>query len=432
MTQSTDKSANLVRLLVKGQEYGGWKDVRIEAGIERQARSFDLTVTDRWPGALDDLPRRVRPGDECVVYIGDDRVATGYIDGTPIRYDGHSLTVGVRGRSKTADLVDCCPEQGSKGGGAGGGSAKKGWGALGLTAIDGSKAGSTPAAKAVSANAKGGSGGQWRGQKLEQIAADMAAPYSIKVVAEVDTGAALAHQVQQGETVFESIDRMLRARHCLATDNGLGELVFVVAGSGGKAATALKVGENIKAGETELDYKKVYSEYVCKGQRSITSQQTDEDEEGEDVETAVTSSVGTSAAATDSRIGRRRLLVLKQSGQADEGTCEDRVKFERAHRAAKALETIYTVPGTWRQDSGALWVPNQTVRVIDPIIGFDADMLIAEVHYLLDEQGMRTELKVGPLDGYVSAAQKKQKAKNVKIVKDRYAGKLGLKGITDE
>ena len=432
MNDPTAGEENRVRLLVGGEEFGGWLSVRIETGIERQARSFDLEVTDVWPGATE-IPRRIRPGDACELYIGTDRVATGYVDGTPIRYDGRSVTVAVRGRSKTADLVDCCPIQGStgSGGGSGGADSKKGWGALGLTAIDGTTARSSTA-RPVKANAKGGSGGQWGGQQLQQIAADMAAPYGVKVVAEVDTGAPIAHQVQQGETVFESIDRMLRARHVLATDNALGELVFVVAGSGGKAGTKIEAGVNVLEAETELDYKKVFSEYICKGQRSITSQTTEESEEGDDVESAVTTSVGTSASATDSRMGRRRVLVLKQSGQADEGTCEDRVKFERAHRAAKALETTYTVAG-WRQADGSLWLQNQQVRVVDSIIGFDTDMLIAEVHYYLDERGMRTELKVGPLDGYVAAAQKKEKkAKGVKIVKDRYAGKLGLKGIKDE
>jgi prophage tail gpP-like protein len=427
---------NLVRLVVGGVEFGGWKNVRVETGIERQARSFDLEVTDRWPGATD-IPRRLRPGDMCELYIGGDRVVTGHIDGTPIRYDGSAVTVAVRGRSKTADLVDCCPTQGSGGGGGrgagAGGIRRKGWGALSLTAIDGTRDAAPSGGRAIGANAKGGSGGQWRGQKLEQIAADMAAAYDVKVVAEVDTGAPIAHQVQQGETVFESIDRMLRMRHCLATDNALGELVFIVAGAGagGKAGTVLRLGENILAGETELDFKGVFSEYVCKGQRSIISQQTDESEEGEDVESAIASSVGTSASATDGRVGRRRLLVLKQSGQADEGTCGDRVRFERSHRAAKALETRYTVAG-WRQEDGSLWRQNQIVRVVDGCIGFDTEMLVAEVHHILDEQGMRTELKVGPLDGYVSAAQKRQKAKGVTIKKNRYAGKLGLEGVTDE
>ncbi|APW38960.1 hypothetical protein RD110_18575 [Rhodoferax koreense] len=421
--------SNLVRLVVDGTEFGGWKNVRIEAGIERQARSFDLEVTDRWPGQTD-VPRRVQPGDACTLYIGEDLVATGYIDGTPIRYDGTSLSVGIRGRSKTADLVDCCPIQGSKGAPGGTGSTGKGWAALNLTAVDGTKA---AAAKTVKPNAKGGSGGQWRGVKLEQIASDMAAPYGVTVRAEVDTGGTLAFQVQQGETVFESIDRMLRIRHCLATDNAQGDLVFIVAGSGGKAGVALELGVNIRAAEAALDFSKVFSEYICKGQKSVTSQQTDEDEAGEDVDTAVTSSIGSSASVTDNRVSRHRLLVLRQSGQVDEGTCADRVRYERAHRAAKALETTYTVDG-WRQsDTAGLWVPNQIVRVVDSVIGFETEMLVAEVKYLLDEQGQRTELRVGPVDGYVSAAQKKQKkGKNVKIVKDRYAsGGLGLSGESE-
>lgn len=424
---------NRVRLIVNAVEFGGWKSVRIETGIERQARSFDLDVTDSWPGATD-VPRRVKPGDACELYIGADRVATGYIDATPIRYDATSISVGIRGRSKTADLVDCCPTQGSKTGGrnvvaAAGGNP---WAKLGIQPIDG-RANDTPA-RVVPATAKGGAGGQWRGAKLEQLASDMAAPYGIRVLAEVDTGATLAHQIQQGETIFESIDRMLRMRHCLATDNAMGDLVFIVAGSGGKAGTSLELGRNIRAGDAALDYKNVFSEYICKGQKSVTSQQTDQDEAGEDVDSAVASSIASSASALDNRVARKRVLVLKQSGQADEGTCDDRVTFERAHRAAKALETVYTVDG-WRQDDGTLWLQNQQVRVIDSIIGFDTEMLIAEVTFILDEQGQRTDLKVGPLDGYVSAAQKKQKAKgskNVKIVKDRYAaGGLGLKGTTE-
>ena len=107
MTTAKD-TANQVRLLVGSSEYGGWKAVRISAGIERQARDFDLDVTDRWPGQTS-IPRRIQPGDVCQLFIGPDLVLTGYVDATPIKYDGRSVSVGVRGRSKTADLVDCCP-----------------------------------------------------------------------------------------------------------------------------------------------------------------------------------------------------------------------------------------------------------------------------------------------------------------------------------
>lgn len=46
-------------------------------------------------------------GDEIQLTIGDDLVLTGFIDSTPISYNGTSVTASVVGRSKTEDLVDC-------------------------------------------------------------------------------------------------------------------------------------------------------------------------------------------------------------------------------------------------------------------------------------------------------------------------------------
>lgn len=373
---------NAVRLVVGGREYGGWKSVRIEAGIERQARSFDLEVTDRWPGASAALPRRIQPGDLAEVWIGADLVVTGYVDATPIKYDGHSYSVAMRGRSRTADLVDCCPTQTDLATTGGVGR----WGDVippgGMARVI------KPAAHKTA---------QWRRQKLEQIAADLAAPYGVRVLAEVDTGDPIPdHQIQQGETVFESIDRMLRLRHVLSTDDAQGNLVFIEVGSAGRAGTALTLGGNLLAASADLDYKGVFSEYVCKGQRS-----GDDEEYG----AAVAEETATS---TDARAKRYRLLVIRQSGQCDTGTCADRVEYERAHRAAKALQTVYTVAG-WRQADGALWRPNLLVRVQDGLIGFDTELVIAEARWLLDANGMRTELTVGPVDGYVNKPQKKQR-----------------------
>lgn len=343
---------NAVNLRVNGVDFAGWKEVSISAGIERQARDFSLGITTRWPGSTAQ-ERRVKPGDLCEVYIGADLVVTGFVDATPVKYGAKDAEVGVQGRSKTGDLVDC--------------------GAINKP-------------------------GQWRNRKLEKIAADLAAVYSIAVITEVDTGAPIIdHQIQVGETAFECIDRMLRIRHVLATDNEKGELVFIEAGSQ-RASTALELGKNILGGDAPLDYKHRFSEYQCKGQRS-----GDDDEFAEDV-------AEEDASITDGNIGRRRLLVLKQSGQADEGTCRDRVEYERAHRAAKSLETTYTVQG-WRQGSGELWKPNMLVRVKDSLIGFDAEMVIAEVGYKLGSAGMISTLKVGPVDGYVSKAARKKKGK---------------------
>jgi len=393
---NTPDTANQVRLLVGGVEYGGWKSVRIEAGIERQARSFTLQVTDRWPGQTD-VPRRVRPFDACQVYIGADLVLTGYVDATPVKYTGKSITVGVKGRSKTADLVDCCP----MGADVAMATASAQWSDL---------VGLPDVARVIAPPAR--SAAQWRNQKLEEIAAALAAPYGVRVVTEVDTGRPIAeHQVQVGEKVFESIDRMMRLRHVLSTDNAAGDLVFIDVGSTGRAATAIELGVNVLEGNAELDFKEVFSEYIVKGQRAGNDDQFADDVAEEEGEALDDDGIdGGVATTTDSRSRRRRVLVLKQTGQADEGTCSDRAEYERANRAAKALQTTYTVNG-WRQQSGALWQPNLLVQVRDSLIGFDGEMVIAECAWVLDATGMRTELKVGPVDGYRSKAAKASKKK---------------------
>jgi len=385
---------NAVRLLVAAQEYAGWKTVRITAGIERQARDFELEVTDVWPGQTE-IPRRIQPGDACQVFIGPDLVMTGYIDATPIKYDGKSLSVAVKGRSKTADLVDCCPIETGKPIALDAGTWRD------VVGPDGKKP-NVIAPPGTAAN-------QWRNQKLEVIAAALAAPYGVRTISETDTGKPIAeHHVQVGETVFESIDRMMRLRHVLSTDNEKGDLVFIDVGSAGRAATALETGINILAGSADLDYKGVFSTYIVKGQRAGNDDQSGVDvaeEEGESEDDSNETALGCVATNADARAKRRRVLVIKQSGQADEGTCKDRADYERAHRAAKALQTAYTLAG-WRQADGSLWRPNQIVRVRDPVIGFDTEMVIAEVSWSLSKDGMKAEIKVGPQDGYVTKAGK--------------------------
>lgn len=350
---------NAVTLRVNGVDYAGWLEVEIVAGIERQARDFKLSITRTWPGATD-IPRRVKAGDVCEVWTGSDKLLTGYIDGTPISYDKQAVRVGVVGRSKTADLIDCS--------------------AIYKT-------------------------GQWRNTKIERIASDLAKPYGIKVLAEVNTGAAvLDHQIDTGESAFESIGRLLALRQLLSTDNANGELVLINAGSGGKAATALEYGQNILSADTALDYKDVFSEYTSKGQRAGNDQ---------DFAKAVAEISG---SAIDSTVTRYRNLILRQTGQASKLDCLQRAQYERVFRHSKALETTYVVQG-WRQGNGHLWQPNQMVQVKDPVIGFDTQLLVVEVSYQLNDNGTRCTLKVAPKEGYVPAPEATQKAQAKKSAK---------------
>ena len=347
-------SKERVQLRVNGTGHEGWKEVRVTAGIERQARDFSLEVTDRWPGSS--VARRLAPGDLCEVWLGNDKVLTGYVDATPISYDGGQVTVGVNGRSRTADLVDC-------------------------SAVH--------------------SPGQWRGVSVELIARALAEPYNIKVLAAVATGTVHEHQIDPGESVFESIDRLLTQKALLATDDADGNQVLTRAGLL-QADTALEVGVNVLSASAGLDFKDRYSEYRCRGQRAGTDQ---------DYGVAV---AGQLAKVADPGIRRRRILDLRADGQGDLAAYRERVRWEAACRAGKSYQTTYVVQG-WRQRSGQLWLPNMRVQVRDPIIGFDMEMLIAEVEYLQGETGTTATLTVAPVAAFellpeVPKAQGKKKA----------------------
>jgi prophage tail gpP-like protein len=342
---------DFVTLTVNGKAYGGFKSVRIESGIERMARSFEVSVTDRWPGSVGQV-RRIVPGDLCEVRIGDDLLCTCYVDATPIDYGGDAVTIMVRGRSKTADLVDCAADNPAE-------------------------------------------GGQFKNLKVEAVAEKISKQYGIKVVAETDTGAAISeHQIQQGESVFESLERLAKQRQVLVSDNAAGDLVLVSPGGGGKAASALELGINILSASAGFDYTEVYSDYSVKGQ--VGKRGNDSDWDGTSA-----ANLSTKGQATDKSVKRKRVFVVRQSGHADAATCQKRAEHEQRIRAAKAGEIRYTVAG-WRQKDGSLWRPNITVAIKDAIMGIAKDLLVSEVIWTLDEGGMVAELVCISPDAYLS------------------------------
>ena len=350
---------SVVRLLVDDVEYSGWTSVDITAGIERQCREFTLGITWNWPGQ-EGRSLRIQQGQICKLFIDDDLLLTGYVFSTPISYDSATVTQGAAGRSLTADIVDCSAEL-----------------------------------------------GQWRNQKVVDIARALTAPYGISVVDEVQDGTAIPeHQVEPGETVFESIDRLLQVSALLSTDDAYGRLVIAKPGTAGEAGEPIQLGENVLEASASLDFASVFSVYQCLGQRS-----------GTDEEFGVDASE-VSAIVVDERISRHRKLVINPSGQVTPAIAQRRADWESASRMARALAAQYTVAG-WRQKNGELWLPNTTLEVIDPLIGFSRSMLISEVNYTLDEKGERCVLSVAPHEAFdpqpnAPKAEKKGKKKKGK------------------
>lgn len=350
---------NTVTLGVGGHDYAGWKNVSISAGIERQARDFSLGITWQWPGS-GPVPIRIRQGELVELRIGQDLLLTGYVFSTPISYDSQTITLKVSGRSRTADLVDCA---------------------------------------AVNQP------GQWRGQSVQNIVAAIAGEYGIKVINDAVISLGIEdHTIEPGETAFESIDRLLTLSRLFSTDDGRGRLVIASPGSAGRAVDTLELSKNIKAGETNLDFSNVFSEYISRGQRSGTDDSYGA--EASEIE----------ARIVDERITRRRVKVIQQSGQLSSAIARDRVEWERASAVGKALAVSYTLQG-WRQSNGELWRHNMLVRVVDPLIGFDRDMLISEISYELSDQGTTAKISVAPPEAFLpepNDAYEKRKLKKGK------------------
>jgi prophage tail gpP-like protein len=343
---------NTVFLRVNGREWGGWTSVRISAGIDRVARDFNVAITRQWPGQVEGSAQ-IKNGDQVEVLIGDDLVITGWVEATPVRYDGSSITTGIVGRSKTADLIDCS---------------------------------AAPT--------------QHNGKSLVRIASALATPFGVSVIdAGAPSTAVIDAQPEHGETVIECLNRLLGQVQALAYDDEQGRLVLGTPGSV-KASTALVLGENILSCDTERSVRERFSDYLVTGQRPGT-----DDDFGEATISAIRQ------ATKDAGVARYRPHTAQQSGTATTDSCKVRCEFEARQRAAKTLETTYSVQG-WRQGNGELWKPNQKVIVYDPLLGFDnEELVIAEVTYSQDGNGTVTELRVGPADAYLPepTTQKKKK-----------------------
>ena len=330
-------SSNQVEIRVGGKRYGGWKSVLITSSIEQVARAFALEVTENFPGNT--AFTALQTGELVQVYIGEDLVCTGYITSTPIRYDGKTITVQVQGKSRTVDLVDCCPPSAAY--------APPAASANLWSEVKG-KSGKAQAAPAAAAKPQT----SWKNLPAGIIIEELAKPYGITLTISAESNEVKTHTVNPGETVFESIKRLITKDNLVLTDDEAGNLVLVEPGGAGQATDALELGGNILKASARFDASARFSHYVALGQHAGT----DED-------------FGRTAAedkgvAVDPEVKRFRLKVLKDSGQASLKTAGDRARFEANFQAARFRAVTYTVQG-WRQSDGSLWRPNTKVIVRD-------------------------------------------------------------------
>jgi len=332
-----------VRLRIGANDYSGWKTIAVRRSLDTLADTFDLTLTDRW--SADAARRPVRLGEACEVWIGDEKLITGYVDEVRPRYDSKTRALTVAGRSKTADLVDC----------------------------------SLPASDTSAA--------QNNSQTLPQLAAALAKPFGVKVVSEVGGLPKIDRTVAEpGQTAFEIIEVKARTAAVLIISNPDGNLVITRA-SNQRVATPLILGENILEAEGEFSQRERFSHYYFVGQQSNWGNNLGADGaahvKGQSEDTAV----------------RYRPTTVVAEGAGNVADMKLRAQWQRNVNYGRSRRATYTVNG-WEHADG-LWEPNRLVRVVDEWMGFNNEsLMIGTVEFVLDERGQRTRLTVMPKEAY--------------------------------
>lgn len=339
-----------LHLKVNGLLYGGWEAVRVDRGMDQISGMFDLQVSELWPDQAQEV--RIDAGDTCQLLVDGLPVITGYVDDVVVAHNGRQHVVSVIGRDKTGDLVDCS--------------------AIHKT-------------------------GQWRQRRLEQIAAELCQPFGVQVVVApgLDTGRPFAtFALQEGETVFETLERMARIRGVLLASDGQGRLLVTRSGHE-RVATPLVLGHNILEARGGISLRDRYSHYVVKSQAP-----------GTDFSSGPAVSQ-IKAKATDPSVKRYRPLVMVSESQGDGLSLRDRANWEATVRAARATEIFVTLQG-WSHANG-LWEPNTLVKVQDRWMRLDdgVELLIRAVSFKLDDRaGATTELSLTRADAFKLLPQK--------------------------
>ena len=219
-------------------------------------------------------------------------------------HDTRSHTIAVRGRDVTGDLVDC-------------------------------SAATMP--------------GEWHNERLENIATVLCEPFGIGVTREVDTGEPFTRfRIEEGESVFEAIERACRFRAVLPLSDGKGGLVL-----GGpsrrRAATRLERGVNIVSASARSSWVGRFSNYTILGQQAGGSWFNDE-LSAEDI-------AHVRATSRDVGVNRHRPLTIVGEQSQNNAEAQDRITWESNIRSARARSARVTVQG-WRETpDGALWAP---------------------------------------------------------------------------
>lgn len=321
-----------VSLKVNGKEYSGWLSVSISSSLQSLARTFSVaTAIDRKHNAV----REIEIGDTVEVFIGDDKVLTGYVTQRSISLSARSLSVSISGASKTIDLEQC-------------------------TLPDGSAT-------------------SYKSQTHATNLRSVCSPYGIEVVDEINNTTKCDFELKPTEKIGDAIVEYLKKHGLLVGDDEEGRLVIRDVGSGGTVENVLGAGSGISCSRKQ-NADKVFSEYVMLGQSTNALSELS------------TSANQSKAAEKNDSVKRLRAQAVQVSGNVSTTSLRKRVAMQRDVSIGASDSVSYTMTG-WRQKNGSLWKINQLVKIQDDFLGLDVEWLVTAVTFEISSGGTTTTIE---------------------------------------
>lgn len=337
------RAPNELTIIVNGNEVAGWEDIELTLRAEGFPNSFSVRMSTKDPKT--DAPVVAKAGDACTVLLGNDVVITGYIDRDSSGGSATSHILGLIGRGKTQDLVDCSGE----------------WPKGQLTQVDALK-----------------------------IAQTLALPYSIAVA--LGDGASAGDNVPQwnlnyGESAAAIIQRVARNAGLLAYEDSTGKLILATAGTK-KAASGIAYGQNVQEWQAENSMDGRYSAIVCCSQ----SMDVYQDLAGSDF----------FDTESDPNVPRHRQMYMVLEAVADhpQDFTIKKAKWEVSRRAGRSAVVTATVD-SWRDSAGKLWAPNTLVPVNVPGNRAGNSLVLSQVVFRKsNEKGTTADMLLMPATAF--------------------------------
>jgi len=322
----------------------GWQEVRFTRGIERCPADFQISMTERYPGAYP-VEIQIQSGDFCEVFLGPDQVMAGWIDRyIPSIKDGAHEVI-ITGRSKCEDIVDCA------------------------AVYNGYQISNAPALA---------------------IAQQLCKPFGIQanLAAGTNQGAPVEQVViLAGETAYDVIERVCRYRALLVYDTPSGDLLLTGIGLT-SASSGFQEGVNIQRATAIYAQDQRFSDYYAIYQ-------------GIDLFGDVGQAPNQIAHVVDSGVRRYRpRVVISENMIGGAIVAKQRANWEAARRAGRSFAVRLTTD-SWRDSAGTLYTPNTLAPLIVPSLKLGSvqapvSWLIAETVYRRGRDGTTCELVLMP------------------------------------